>query len=96
MRAAPLRLKLYLVAVIVTLVSFTCFAVQGGFGGGHGSLDRIIFVLALPWALIEWPGFVMAQDLVWLILVPFALNLAAIFLLTALSGALGRARLGTK
>ena len=33
-------------------VSFALFAMQGGFGGGHGDFDTAIFVLGLPGSAI--------------------------------------------
>ncbi len=46
-------------AVLATLLYFT----QGGFGGGHGSFDEFIMLLALPVAITpiaQWPvpGFI--------------------------------------
>jgi hypothetical protein len=62
------------VVLAMGAVSATCFLVQGGFGGGHGNFDRVIFVLSLPWSLIPWPDFVMMSDVVWLLILPVVLN----------------------
>ena len=61
--------------VVATLL----FAMQGGFGGGHGSLDQAIFALGLPGVLAplvlsSWPG-----DFLGLVLLPAVVNIALWF-----------------
>jgi hypothetical protein len=86
-------LKLCVLAVAIAAISAACFLGQGGFGAGHGDLDRVIFVLALPWAMIPWPDFVLARDIVWLVLLPPFLNVATIAVVTAVTRGLKRRRL---
>ncbi len=58
--------------------ALVAFLAQGGFGRGHGLLDPVIGVLALPWALLPWPEAFLRRDIMWLVLIPFALNSAVI------------------
>ena len=55
------------------------FVAQGGFGGGHGPFDLMIFVLGVPWTLIllllPWTEALWVSDYVMLVLVPLGLNL---------------------
>jgi hypothetical protein len=67
-----------LIAAGMALSSTLLFSVQGGFGGGHGDSDWIIFVLGLPWAALPWPEFLIKHDFVWLIALPFVLNFVSI------------------
>lgn len=73
--------SLYVLCLLIAAVSLAAFAMQGGFGGGHGDWDRVLWVLALPWALIPWPAVVLRHDLVWLTLLPFVLNVLVVTLL---------------
>ena|SRR5258706_10851336 len=65
-------------ATLLAFAASGCLFTQGGFGGGHGDLDRVLFTLALPWSLIPWPGAFVGVAFVWLVLLPFALNVSAI------------------
>ena len=65
-------------AALVAAVATACFVMQDGLGGGHGELDRVLFALALPWSLIPWPELFASIDFVWLVLLPFILNVATI------------------
>ena len=69
-----------LVVMGITAMSSVLFVGQGGFGGGHGDFDTVIFVLGLPWAGIPWPAFLTKHDFVWLIGLPFTLNMLSITL----------------
>ncbi|HEY0158467.1 MAG TPA: hypothetical protein VGF28_14385 [Thermoanaerobaculia bacterium] len=63
-------------------ISATCFLVQGSFGAGHGgTLDRVIFISALPWSLVPWP---VRSDFVSLVLLPVVLNASIVAGLRAL------------
>ena len=73
-----MRTALFLSALVVALAATSCFLAQGGFGGGHGDLDRVLFALALPWSLIPWPQPFVSVDFGWLILMPFILNVTTI------------------
>ena len=43
------------------VVSSSLFWLQGGFGGGHGRFDPILFLLSIPWfPVIEW-----LPDVIW-------------------------------
>ena len=50
-RANVTRVAL-LAAGAAALVSSVLYLKQGGFGGGHGSFDPLIFVLGQPWDII--------------------------------------------
>lgn len=63
----------------VTISSSVLFSVQGGFGGGHGDFDRAIFFLGLPWAVVPWPEVLIKRDFIWLIVLPFVLNVICLF-----------------
>lgn len=76
-------LFLYAVAMVAGIVSATCFLIQGGFGGGHGDWDAVLWLLSLPWALIAWPEVVQNADFVRLTLLPSILNMLAITVLRA-------------
>ena len=75
---------LILLAGGVALTSSAMFLKQGGFGAGHGDLDKPIFLLGLPWSVIPWPDFVTKSDFLWLIVLPFVLNMLSILLLAFL------------
>lgn len=74
------------IAVVVAGLAMTFFWIQGGFGGGHGDFDRLIYVLGLPWAAIPWPDMMLRHDFVWLIGIPLVLNLFAVAAVTAMVG----------
>lgn len=76
------KTKAALVAVtLVAAVAAALFFLQGGFGGGHGRFDRAIFIMGLPWAVMPWPDSVIRYDFVWLLVLPFILNLASVLLI---------------
>jgi len=62
----------------ITAVALAAFLTQGGFWAGDRALDRLIYSLALPWALVAWPHAFFHYDVVWLVLLPFALNSAVV------------------
>lgn len=74
--------KALLVVVVLALTSSALFWGQGGFGGGHGNFDKPVFILGLPWTLVPWPEFLIKHDFVWLIGLPFALNVLSVFVIT--------------
>jgi hypothetical protein len=63
----------------ITLVASFVFMLNRGFGGGHGTYDSILGILALPWVLLPWPNFLFKYDFVWLVFIPFILNLLVVF-----------------
>jgi len=74
--------KIALLAVTaIAAISFVLFWKQGGFGGGHGDFDNVIFVLGLPWAGISWPELLAKHDFAWLIGLPFTLNVTLVLLI---------------
>jgi hypothetical protein len=75
----------------VFVLSAGSFLLEGGFGGGHGNLDIVIFVVGLPWDIIPWPPFVAAHDFVWLIVLPLVLDVA-VFVVAHLTFARSRER----
>jgi hypothetical protein len=66
------------------VVATGLFFAQGGFGGGHGSFDQVLFVLALPWSMVPWPEPLTTNDFTWLVVLPFFLNLAVVAVLSLL------------
>ena len=81
------RRALLAVPTILAAIRCALFLLQGGFGGGHGSFDLIIWIVGLPATLITtflpvWPG-----DFLALVLLPAVLNLGA---WAALLGVWGR------
>ncbi len=68
------------------------YAVQGGFGGGHGRFDLAIYVLGVPWVLVPWPDWSYARDFHWLILIPFVMNSAVVGVVVATGRGLARLR----
>jgi hypothetical protein len=81
MRMRWVIVTLYAIAVLVGVVSATCLVAQGGFGGGDGDWDSVLWALSLPWALIAWPDLIQNDDLVRLSVLPFVLNLLTITLI---------------
>lgn len=66
--------------IAISTTAAVLFFGQGGFGGGHGRFDQILFALSLPWSLIPWPEAVyLLGDSMWLVLLPFLFNLAVVF-----------------
>jgi hypothetical protein len=83
--------KIALLAVtVLAAISTVLFLKQGGFGGGHGDFDKALFIIGLPWAGIPWPEMFIKHDFVWLIGLPFCLNLATVLLITAAVRAMRR------
>ncbi len=75
---------LALFVCLVAIAATVLFLRQGGFGGGHLRYDQILGLLGLPWTLIPWPeAFFSRSDFVWLVALPFLLNLGIVFLLRA-------------
>jgi hypothetical protein len=78
-------MRLALIGVTaLSAVSTILFLTQGGFGGGHGDLDKPLFIMGLPWAAIHWPDMLVKHDFVWLIVLPLCLNVAAVLGVAAL------------
>jgi TRAP-type C4-dicarboxylate transport system permease small subunit len=70
------RFRILLIPITLGVVATILFLIQGGFGGGHGSLDQAIFAVGLPavlatLALPTWPG-----DYLGLVLLPAIANVA--------------------
>ncbi|MBV9497194.1 MAG: hypothetical protein JOZ54_23365 [Acidobacteria bacterium] len=75
---------LYIATVLIGVTSATGFILQGGFGGGHGDWDLVIWLSSLPWILIAWPKVVPMSDAVRMTLLPFILNMLTITVLRAI------------
>jgi hypothetical protein len=73
--------RLLVLVAAIAATSSVLFLRQGGFGGGHGDFDKVIFVLALPWSEIPWPEFLTKHDFVWLVGLPLLLNVATVLVL---------------
>lgn len=69
-----------IVASVLALISMALFSVQGGFGGGHGSFDLVIFAAGLPWSLLH----LSQSDFLSMIAAPFVLNVTSILLIAAI------------
>ena len=88
----PRRTALVAALVVVVLALFAAssilFAVQGGFGGGHGRFDQALFLLGLPSSLIvvsaPWTESLWVSDYVMIVLLPLVCNLAVVLLVWAL------------
>jgi len=78
-----LQIALALV-ILAGATSTLLFLIQGGFGGGHGRFDCAIAILGLPWILVPWPEFLYRHDSIWLLVLPFVLNLSIVGGLLAL------------
>jgi hypothetical protein len=84
------------IVVIVAVVSSLVFLSQGGFGGGHGKFDRLIYMLGLPWdwvlshaPLPQWSKWLLEYDLVWLVVVPFMINICLVLAASFLTSSIG-------
>ena len=71
--------RIALIPVVLAAIASSLFAVQGGFGGGHGKFDQAIGLLGLPGILVPLPASAWASDYLPVILVPAALNVALWF-----------------
>lgn len=78
MRRRPLVAAFFCVAALLALAATACLLAQGGFGWGHGALDRAMFALALPWSLIPWPAGLVTFDFVWLVLMLFLIDVTIV------------------
>jgi hypothetical protein len=65
------------VVFTIAIIATSLFMIQGGFGD-KGSFDRVLMILALPWAMIHWPDFVWEQPFLFLVLIPFFGNIACV------------------
>ena len=74
--------SLWSVVIVAGGVGCGLFLMQGGFGGGHGRFDLVLFGLGLPWSLVPWPETVTKSDLVWLVVIPLVMNLAVVLAFT--------------
>jgi hypothetical protein len=83
---APKKRRLLIGILIVTAIAVVAtglLVAQGGFGGGHGSFDQVLFVLSLPWSMVPWPEPFTTNDFTWLVVLPFFLNLAVVAVLSS-------------
>ena len=71
----PLPRILAFVAIGIAAAASCFYGFQGGFGGGGGMYDRVLFLLGLPWILVPWPRLPGGPDYVWLIVFPLISNL---------------------
>jgi hypothetical protein len=73
------RSRVLIIPTTLAVLATLLFAMQGGFGGGHGALDQAIFALGLPGVLVQlmlpsWPG-----DFLGLVLLPAIVNITLWF-----------------
>ncbi len=73
--------KAMFIVLGVSLLASLLFLVNHGFAGGHGILDRILGILALPWVLVHWPESFYSHDFIWLVFLPFVLNSLCVLVL---------------
>jgi hypothetical protein len=78
-----LKLALLGVTALAAGSSFL-FLTQGGFGGGHGDFDTVLFIMGLPWAAFRWPSVFIQHDFVWLVALPFCMNVITLLGLAAI------------
>ena len=89
--------KIALLAVTaVAAISSFLFLSRGGFGGGHGDFDKVLFLLGLPWTSLRPSGFLETNDFVWLIALPFGLNVIVVFVVSAVNRVKHRARISSQ
>lgn len=72
------------VVLLAGTTSVALFISQGGFGGGHGRFDLPLFILGLPWCVVPWPELIARHDWLWLVLLPFAINVSLLLAVTLL------------
>lgn len=69
---------LWLVPIGAGLLATAAYFAQGGFGGGHGRLDPVIFILGCPAILllgkVPTPSLIERYDLVLVIWCPAFIN----------------------
>jgi hypothetical protein len=83
-----------IVLTAITLIAATAsilYSIQGGFGAGHGNFDKMLLILGFPWAFFPWPAVILKHDFVWLIGMPFIMNVVVMFVIVAVVRSLGRA-----
>jgi hypothetical protein len=73
--AARIALGFPAIPLLCGLLATAVFVLQGGFGGGHGSFDGLIFLLGLPCNLVVTELPLTGHDLADLIWIPTALNM---------------------
>jgi hypothetical protein len=73
-----------LIVALDAIFASALFLSQGGFGGGHGGFDGAIAIMGLPWVAVPWPDLLVKHDLVWLVGVPFVLNIVSVLLLASI------------
>ena len=78
------KLRLLMVPLMLGCTSATLFIAQGGFGGGHGTVDWLIVTLMLPAVLlvqvVPLPSWILHYDFVYTIVLPTGLNTALVLL----------------
>jgi hypothetical protein len=82
------------VLTAITLIAVTAsvlYSIQGGFGAGHGDFDKALLILGLPWTFVPWPAFIIKHDVVWLVGLPFIMNIAVALVVVAVVRMAGRA-----
>jgi hypothetical protein len=89
-----MRRRLVLIPVLAAMIATGLFVAQGGFGGGHGDLDRMIWVLGFPgMVLAGWaPASLASHDLLLLVWWPALWN---VLLWAAIASVISRFRRGT-
>ncbi len=70
--------KAFIAVFVITLITTVLFFLNHGFGAGHGTYDRALGILALPWILLPWPNSLFKNDFVRLILIPLVSNLLVV------------------
>jgi hypothetical protein len=78
---------LMLIPILLGVISNAVFVAQGGFGAGHGKLDFVIMLLAIPWSLpaspygdLPLPDFIKNHDVLLVVWLPALLNMVLLFL----------------
>ncbi len=76
---------LLVLVFLAAATSAVLYLIQGGIGAGQFPFDRGIGVLGLPWLLImPWPRFADRFTFLWVVVLPFVINLSIVSALMAL------------
>src|SRR4051794_7389971 len=74
-------LSLIVLNGVVFILSSGLFALQGGFGGGHGRFDIALYCMSLPWLWLFPDAIWSAGDYLPVALCPFLLNLTVLLIM---------------
>jgi hypothetical protein len=76
---------LWVLVCLGALSSTILFILQGGFGGGHFRFDRVLYLLGLPWNRLPLPEFILRHDWVYIVAIPWMINIMMVVLIAIMS-----------